>query len=806
MNHEQPNQNGIGQSTVEDEINLRDVWNLMVRNWAVLTTCLVLAIGAAWTFSSLTVPVFESVTTIRIDEDRAANVPVLDILSDLSSGSEVDTEMEVLRSRTLAENVVDSLGLKMQVTSPKGVARTAVLTGLFIEPWSPAGDYVLINEGEQFRIESLTGEDLGTVSQTQRSAIPGATFLLVPSAFEFDEIHLTVEGFDRAVQKLRSEMGVSRPNRDASIITLRYESTDTQLVRTVPNLLAESFIDRRQDVQKTEARSTVAFLEQQIDTLERELDRAEQALVDYRQGQQVVSLGAEASAQVTQLTELEGQRRQIDAERAALQQLVDEVEIQASQAAPGDPSPYRRLNSFPTLYANQASSSLLQQLQQTVAARTELLERRTLQDPQVVALTTQIQDIEEQIRSTALTYLRGLENQVEQIGNELDQFAAELERIPEQEVEVAKLTRETTVLESVYTLLSNRLEEARIITAIQDPSVRIIDPAILPPEPIRPRTLLNLLLGAVLGGMLGVGIAFTREYMDDTIHTREDIQRATGNAPILGMIPRIRGESPSATSGATGDTGHLEDRLVAGRDPRNPVSEAYRSLRTNLTFSNPDSPPRIIVFTSPLPQDGKSTSAANLAITLAQQGHKTLLIDADLRRGVLNNVFGTPREPGLSNVLAGHAHAGEAIHQVALGHSGTISFMPSGPFPPNPAELLGSARMKSVIEALEDQFDFIILDSAPLTIVTDAAVLGTKVDGVVLVARANKTEKGALTYAVEQLHNVRAPVLGTVLNDVDYRRDSRYSSRYGRYGYYYQYYYGPDGTKKEKKDSSKARV
>ncbi len=792
---------------VDDEINLRDVWNLMVRNWAVLSVSLVVAIGAAWTFSAMTVPVYESVTTVRIDEDRGANVPVLDVLQDLSSGSEVETEMEVLRSRTLAERVVDSLGLKLRVTAPKGVARTAVIEGLFIEDWSPAAEYRMIRDGEVFRIEHLeTGESQGTVSVTERGSVPGASFLLQPSAFEFEEVRFQVATFDKAVQRLRNDMGVSRPNRDASIVTLRYESTDTQLVRTVPNLIANSFIDRRQDVQKTEARSTVAFLEEQLDTLDRQLRTAEEALVAYRQGQQVVSLQAEADAQVTQLARQQADRNQIERDRATLQGLVDRVEIEADTLGPDAPSPYSRLISFPPLLQNAAVGNLLNQLNTLTSSRTQLLNQRTMQDPDVINLTTQIRQIEEQLQSLALTYLESLEGQVRELDRVLSQVETDLERIPEQQVELARLERVTSTLGSVYTLLSNRLEEARIITAIEDPAVRIIDEAILPPEPIRPRTLLNLLLGAVLGGMLGVGIAFTREYMDDTIHTREDIQRATGNAPILGMIPRIRGESSDASRGATGETGHLEDRLVAGRDPRNPVSEAYRSLRTNLTFSNPDNPPRIIVFTSPLPQDGKSTSAANLAITLAQQGHKTLLIDADLRRGVLNSVFGTPREPGLSNVLAGHAHADEATHQVALGHSGTISFMPSGPFPPNPAELLGSARMKAVIESLEDKFDFIILDSAPLTIVTDAAVLGTKVHGVVLVARANKTEKGALTYAVEQLHNVRAPVLGTVLNDVDYRRDSRYSSRYGRYGYYYQYYYGPDGTKKDKKSSSSKRV
>jgi tyrosine-protein kinase Etk/Wzc len=807
MTQDPPSLNGAGHGPADDEINLRDAWNLLLRNWLVIGLAVVVTVGAAWFYSSMTVPVYESVATLRIEEDNGPNVPVLDILQDLSAGSEVETEMEVLRSRILAEAVVDSLGLKLRPSHPKGVGRSSVVAGLFIEPWSPAATYRLVRTGDAFEIEDMvSGEQFGSVSERERGSVPGASFLMAEGAAQrYEEIHLEMVGFATAVEGVRRDVAISRPNRDASIITLRYRSTDTLLVSAVPNLLARSFMDRRQEVQTTGARSTVAFLEEQIDTLESQLAEAEDLLVAFEQDQQVVSLGAEADAQVTQLANLQAQRFQVENDRQTLQDLVNEVEAQAQSGDELAPSPYRRLIAFPPLLQNQGVGQLLNQLNTLSTARTELLRQRLPADPDVQNLTEQIQGIEDQLRDLSLGLLRSLNSQVANLDRQLEGFQEELERIPEQRLNQLRLQRETEVLGSVYTLLSNRLEEARIVTAIEDPSVRIVDPAILPPNPVSPRTLLNLLLGIVLGGVLGVGIAATREFMDDTIHTREDIMKATGNAPILGMIPRISGKAAAAIS-ATGDTGHLEDRLVAGRDPRNPVSEAYRSLRTNLTFSNPDDPPRVVVFTSPLPRDGKSTSASNLAITLAQQGHLTLLVDADLRRGVLNNVFGCDREPGLSNVLAGHAKIDEAIHEVRLGHSGSIHFMPSGPFPPNPAELLGSGRMRTLIDELETRYDFVLLDSAPLTIVTDAAVLGTKVDGVVLIARANRTEKGALTYAVEQLHNVRAPVLGTVLNDVDYRRDSRYSSRYGRYGYYYQYYYGEDGQRKDAKDRDPKRT
>ena len=788
----------------DDEIHLRDTWNLLLRNWLVIAAALTLTVGAAVAYTLYPIPVYPALTSIRIQEDKS-NLPVLDILQTLSTGSEVETEMEVIRSRSLAEDVVDSLGLQITVESPRGVARAALLNAVFVERWAPEGMYALHRQADgTFVISALEdGMPAGSVSTTKGAALSGATFRLQAGAQDYDEIVVKVWTFEKAVEAIQEATSVSRPNREASIVTVRYESTDTQLVHQVPNALALRFMARGQEERKTEARSTVAFLQVQIDTLSGQLRQAEEALTGFREVEQVVSLQAEAQAQVTNLSNLQATRNNIEAERSALQQLVTEIEREAEVADPSGPSPYARLISFPTLFRNQAASELLRNLNEVNSLRSRLLERRTLQDPEVMNYTNRIREIETQLRNTATTYLQGLNNQVQAYDRTLAQFATDLERIPAKEVQLARLERQRNVLEEVYTLLQNRLQEARILEAVEDATVRVVDPAVLPGDPVKPRAVLNVLLGILLGGMLGVGIAFLREYLDETVHTREEVQKAALGAPVLGMIPRIRevGVNGRRPSGEGVTPGELSVRLVAGRDPRNPVSEAYRSLRTNLTFSNPDHPPKTIVITSALPQDGKSTSAANLAITLAQQGIKALLVDADLRRGVLNSVFGLPREPGLTSILTGQSGVTEAIRTVDLGASGKLDFLPSGAYPPNPAEVLGSQRMKALLEGLEERYDFVILDTAPLTVVTDAAVLGTKADGVILVARANSTEKGALTYSVEQLNNVRAPILGCILNDVDYRRDSRYYSSYGKYGYYYAYYYADDEKKRKRKES-----
>ena len=787
----------------DDELNLREVWDLLVRNRLVLALSLIVVVGLGLAYTLTRTPIYEARSSIRIDEDQT-NVPVLDILQTISSGSQVETEMEVLRSRTLAEDVVGRLGLQLRIESPDVRSRVQLVRSVRVERWAPAGVYRLERQPDgTFIIRSeATSFEEGRVVMGEPAALAGATFVLTEAAAEVAVIELRLTAFDEVVEGVMRSFSATRPNRDANVVRLRYESADTSLVQAVPDLLAERFIARRADVLKTGARSTVEFLQGQIDSLAVELALAEDALQAYREGEQVVSLEAEKTAQVTQLARIQAERNQLDAERAALDRLLTGIEREVTAAGPlaVPPSPYRRIIAFPSLLPIPAVSELLRSLNESEGPLSELLGRRTREDPDVQALVRRIQEIEQQLRGIAVTYLEGLTNQVEELDLTLARFSRDLERIPARELQTARLQRQAVVLEEIYTLLQTRLKESEIAQAVEDATVRIIDPAMRTPDPIRPRLLLNLLLASILGSMVGVGIAFGREFLDDTVHTREDIAKATGGLSVIGMIPRIRLDG-ALTNGNGRRNGkvkrvpaeglaNLEERLVTGRDPRNPVSEAYRSLRTNLTFVNPDHPPKTLVMTSAMPQEGKSTTSANLAVTLCQMGLKVLLVDADLRRGVLHAVFKVPREPGLSNLLAAQSTMAESLRRIDLGESGVLHLLATGGLPPNPSELLSSDRMKKLITHLEEHYDAVILDCPPLNVVTDAAIVGTRVDGVILVARANTTEKGALAYAADQLRKVRAPVVGAVLNDLDHRRDSRYSKGYGKYGYYHGEYYG----------------
>jgi capsular exopolysaccharide synthesis family protein len=305
----------------------------------------------------------------------------------------------------------------------------------------------------------------------------------------------------------------------------------------------------------------------------------------------------------------------------------------------------------------------------------------------------------------------------------------------------------------------------------------VVDPAAPPLNPSGPRVLLNTLLAAFLGLLLAVGVAFLIEFLDDTLKSPEDIEAVTG-LPTLGTIIRMKG-----------DQGRSQIyRLASILYPRSPAAEAYRTLRTNIGFASLDKPARTILITSAIPGEGKTTTAANLAAVLAQTGHFTLLVDCDLRKPGVHKIFDLPNVRGLTDLLRSTDIPIREVAQTT--EQEHLAVITTGPLPPNAAELLGSSRMRAVLERLTEAAAFVIIDSPPLQAVTDAAILSSLVDGTVLVVDAGHTRRGAVRNGREALAKVGARVLGVTLNRMS-------ESMSGDY-YYYDYYggYGVDGKGK----------
>ncbi len=368
-------------------------------------------------------------------------------------------------------------------------------------------------------------------------------------------------------------------------------------------------------------------------------------------------------------------------------------------------------------------------------------------------------------------------------------------KIQEAQREIADLEARTTFNTEELTddqkrlkVLQERLDTwqatyAELLAFVQDTPanyISIVEPAPVPTAPIGPRIRLNTLLAAITGLTLALGVVFFLEYLDDTIKTPADIEQTMGLS-ALGAITRIKGR-------------RLEDKLIAAEHPRSPISEAYRVLRTSIQFSAIDRPVRTLLVTSANPTEGKSTTLANLGVVMAQAGLSVIAVDSDLRRPVLHKFFKLSGKEGLTNALLQDEPGLDGYLQATAVDN--LRVLTSGPLPPNPSELLGSQRMKRLLESLAGQADIVLLDSPPTLAVTDAAVLASQADGVLMVADAGKTRRGMAQRAVENLSKVGANLVGAVLNRL---------SRRAAGDYYYYYYSGDEGGERRQRKRSKSK-
>ncbi len=370
----------------------------------------------------------------------------------------------------------------------------------------------------------------------------------------------------------------------------------------------------------------------------------------------------------------------------------------------------------------------------------------------------------------------------------LDEQKAEVNAMSEKMIQYNILKREAEANKTLYDSLQTKLKEAQISSGLKSSNIRIVDPALVPSTPARPSKTKNIVLAFLIGLVGGIGLALLREYLDNTVKTPDDVE-TLARLPSLAVVPAFSNgvglKSNAKLSNRISHNGNDKRiELVAQHLPKSQMSEAFRSLRTALLLSQADHPPQVILVTSALPREGKTTIAANLAVTLAQLGDKTVLVDADLRKpgvGRLLNL-GTGKFAGLSSYLAGVS----TLDLVTVSHPAipNLAAIPTGPLPPNPADLLSSHKLAEGITELRKKFKFVVIDSPPILAATDGVILSVQTDAVLLVVRSGQTPKEAFTRTSDLLASVKCHLLGVVLNAVDSTApDYYYSYRYYPYSY-----------------------
>jgi polysaccharide biosynthesis transport protein len=455
-------------------------------------------------------------------------------------------------------------------------------------------------------------------------------------------------------------------------------------------------------------------------------------------------------------------------------------------------------------------SSLLKRQSELDELYAEALDQYGPNFPKVLRLAAQQKEVQQNLDSARKTMVESVNEEfetarshVELLQEALDKQKSEANDLAEKLVQYHILQHDAESNKQLYDGLLQKLKEAGIMAGLRSSNIRVVDPALAPVYPSRPQKARNILLAILVGLIGGIGLALFREYLDNTVKSPDDIEALTG-LPSLAVVPSLPGLNAShgrfsrlAREAAPQAASGPRVELLSYIQPKSQISEAFRALRTSLLLSQADHPPQVILVTSALPREGKTTAAVNLAVTLAQLGDRTLLMDSDLRkpgiRRALNLTIG--KEVGLSSYLAGVS----TLDEVTIPHPtiNNLVALTTGPVPPSPADLLSSHRMREAIVELRHRFKFIVIDSPPVMAATDAVILSALTDGVLLVVRSGETPKEAFTRTRDLLAAVKCRLLGVVLNAVDSSApDYYYSYRY--YPYAYGYGYGEDVGKNPK--------
>jgi polysaccharide biosynthesis transport protein len=750
----------VHTATGKKEVSLLEYWRIVLkRKWVIVSVTAVL-LAASGVLSFTATPLYQAGATLLIDDPGSSKLTIQDLLNTSSGstdwmGTYFNTQLKILRSRLLAERVAKKMNL---------AARPELN-----EPSADKGRLLrMVKTVVSLRWLKGRSDPAPDAPPTARGEDPSALF----AGFVMDGL------------------GVA-PVPETKLVSLTFSSPYPRLAADVANTLAQEFINYSIESRFEATQQTTDFLNEQIARIREELAAKQRELTKYTDQKNIVPLN--------------------DKETSVVGQYADQLKAfsEAQFARVNAEASYRELSglkadSLPQLVNNPTIQSLRTTY---VTLQRDLAEKsRTLgpSNPDLIATKTNLETTKAQLEGeikkaadAAYTAWQTALSKERTMDSLLAGKRSEVSRMSNENIFAQSLQREIQSRQDLLKMLQDQQAQTDVsarLNGLKTSNIKIVDPAVVPEAPFSPAIKRNFMVALLLGLLLGVGLAFVSDFLDNSVKGPEDLEKLTG-LPSLGIIPhfsaggsRRKGGYDSYGSVYGGADGGEDSALAKVTEvelinhlfPKISIAEDYRTVRTAILFSHPDSAPRTIGFTSTSPEEGKSATLANLAISFAQLGDRVLAVDADLRKPRLAKVFQVRNLAGLSGVLTGRAVLEDAIQKTAIDN---LWVLPGGPHPPNPAELLNSRRMKELLVQLKEQFSVVLIDLPPVLAVIDPVIVSSIVDSTVLVIKTGKATRKPLLKTIEELRKAKAQVIGAIFNDSKARK-SGMSSNYFQYEYY----------------------
>ena len=758
-------------------VHVKEILNVLRRRWWVIALPAVLAVGAGLVLFPKPTPKYTARASVQVLNARRAMAFGIEDMGSDRLGRTVDplvSYVEILRGRAALGRVVDRENLRFG-------SLTAGLSRRAFDSVTVAADAEADTLRFRFRGDGYTVSDAErSISATYgtRAELSGVA-LILPAKPAVDTATFVVRSRDAAIDGLGMQVSAAPRSKDTDIIDVTFTDLNARRAQRMVNAIVEANREYSIELAQERSRKRRIFLEHQLAANNMRLREAQLELSSFRSGQRLSSSREKLSQQTQNLDNLEIRVEELNAERRVYRDLLAGVQRARSDGSDA----VQELVSAPGLSSNTVISQLYGQLVRYETMRDSLTTSvgKTSSHPDVVRVNEVIASTRARILSATRSHVASLDARAVGLSRLRNASAAEMERLPQVEAEEVRLVQDVDAIRTMGNQIRSDLQKAEMAEAIEVGQIEVLDLAPLPRYPSSGSRSRKMFFLVALGMMAGAVGAFGREALDTSVRRRSDLARTLGQ-PQLAMIPRIetlprlRGRrigtavQPVRRNGGT---------LVSVTAPRSPAAEAYRTLRTNLIFSHAYSAVHTLVITSASPQEGKSTTAANLAISFAQQGIPTVLVDADLRAPTQHTIFGVSQDVGVTTVLEGRDPLERAVRSTRVDN---LWLLASGPIHRAPAELVGSKQMRQMLEDLTRRFTLVILDTPPVLAAADASILSAEADGVVMVIRAGGTDLGVAQHALQQLEAVNARVIGAVLNDPDAN-----VPKYGEYDYSYGY-------------------